>query len=127
MPGCDIADMPLTRHEREVAAGNPSDVHPPTDRPDAAPARPVRAPRKSVLHTASGHFGRFGNIAGAAPDHRRFDVTDAGIVVRPALETSGEINVFRYERLGVAITATVDLPDDGPRTWCMISRPAGGA
>lgn len=35
------------------------------------------------------------------------------------LETSNEGNVRFYERLGFTVTATVDLPGDGPRTWCM--------
>ncbi|MFD0903860.1 GNAT family N-acetyltransferase [Actinomadura sediminis] len=35
------------------------------------------------------------------------------------LETSSERNVKFYERLGFTTTAKVDLPDGGPRTWCM--------
>ncbi|RSN58267.1 MULTISPECIES: GNAT family N-acetyltransferase [Actinomadura] len=35
------------------------------------------------------------------------------------LETSSERNVAFYERLGFTTTAEVDLPDGGPRTWCM--------
>ncbi|KPC68843.1 puromycin N-acetyltransferase [Streptomyces sp. NRRL F-6602] len=42
------------------------------------------------------------------------------------LETSAERNVALYERLGFSVTATVDLPDGGPRTWAML-RPVGGA
>lgn len=39
------------------------------------------------------------------------------------LETSAAGNVRFYQRLGFAVTADVELPDGGPRTWCM-SRPA---
>ncbi|MFD1828814.1 GNAT family N-acetyltransferase [Streptomyces desertarenae] len=35
------------------------------------------------------------------------------------LETSSERNVAFYERLGFAVTAEVELPGGGPRTWCM--------
>ncbi|MDL4776879.1 GNAT family N-acetyltransferase [Actinomadura xylanilytica] len=35
------------------------------------------------------------------------------------LETSSERNVVFYERLGFKVTADVQLPDNGPRTWCM--------
>ncbi|MGW7412005.1 GNAT family N-acetyltransferase [Streptomyces sp. NPDC054863] len=35
------------------------------------------------------------------------------------LETSSEANVRFYERLGFKVTADVQLPGDGPRTWCM--------
>ncbi|MBO0915504.1 GNAT family N-acetyltransferase [Streptomyces sp. NBC_00257] len=35
------------------------------------------------------------------------------------LETSSEANVRFYERLGFKVTADVQLPDNGPRTWCM--------
>lgn len=41
------------------------------------------------------------------------------------LETSSERNVEFYERLGFTVTAEVDLPDGGPRTWCMRREPAG--
>ncbi|RDI50759.1 GNAT family N-acetyltransferase [Nocardia mexicana] len=40
------------------------------------------------------------------------------------LETSDETNVRFYERLGFTVTAEVDLPDNGPRTWAMLRRPA---
>ncbi|MEV0320877.1 GNAT family N-acetyltransferase [Streptomyces sp. NPDC050658] len=58
-----------------------------------------------------------------------------GAVIRPGLEaadraghpcfleTSAERNVAFYERLGFAVTADVRLPDDGPRTWCMLREP----
>ncbi|MHA6800613.1 GNAT family N-acetyltransferase [Bounagaea algeriensis] len=36
------------------------------------------------------------------------------------LETSTESNVAFYERLGFAVTAEVDVPDGGPRTWAML-------
>ncbi|MFD9883462.1 GNAT family N-acetyltransferase [Streptomyces alboflavus] len=39
------------------------------------------------------------------------------------LETSSERNVRFYERLGFTVTAEVELPDDGPRTWCMRRQP----
>lgn len=39
------------------------------------------------------------------------------------LETSDATNVALYERLGFEVTAEVDIPDGGPRTWAMI-RPA---
>ncbi|MFE0102873.1 GNAT family N-acetyltransferase [Streptomyces sp. NPDC059009] len=39
------------------------------------------------------------------------------------LETSSERNVHFYARLGFAVTADVDLPDGGPRTWCMRREP----
>lgn len=39
------------------------------------------------------------------------------------LETSTKSNVALYERLGFAVTAEVDVPDGGPRTWAML-RPA---
>ncbi|MFF4776010.1 GNAT family N-acetyltransferase [Microtetraspora fusca] len=39
------------------------------------------------------------------------------------LETSTEANVAFYRRLGFEVTAEVDLPDGGPRTWAMIRRP----
>ncbi|NSC24979.1 GNAT family N-acetyltransferase [Streptomyces albus subsp. chlorinus] len=41
------------------------------------------------------------------------------------LETSAERNVRFYERLGFTVTAEVDLPDGGPRTWAMLRRPGG--
>ncbi|MGA4837795.1 GNAT family N-acetyltransferase [Streptomyces sp. G45] len=41
------------------------------------------------------------------------------------LETSTERNVRFYERLGFAVTAEVELPDGGPRTWCMRREPRG--
>ncbi|MYY80274.1 MULTISPECIES: GNAT family N-acetyltransferase [unclassified Streptomyces] len=40
------------------------------------------------------------------------------------LETSTEQNVAFYERLGFTVTADVPLPGDGPRTWCMLRKPA---
>jgi GNAT superfamily N-acetyltransferase len=40
------------------------------------------------------------------------------------LETSSEANVRFYERLGFKVTADVQLPDNGPRTWCMRKDPA---
>jgi predicted N-acetyltransferase YhbS len=40
------------------------------------------------------------------------------------LETSSEANVRFYERLGFKVTADVQLPDSGPRTWCMRREPA---
>ncbi|MEU7565051.1 GNAT family N-acetyltransferase [Streptomyces fradiae] len=39
------------------------------------------------------------------------------------LETSSAANVRFYERLGFEVTADVQLPDDGPRTWCMRRNP----
>lgn len=39
------------------------------------------------------------------------------------LETSTEANVRFYRRLGFEVTAEVELPGDGPRTWTMIRRP----
>ncbi|MER7349789.1 GNAT family N-acetyltransferase [Streptomyces aurantiacus] len=46
---------------------------------------------------------------------------------RPAfLETSSERNVKFYENLGFAVTAEVELPDGGPRTWCMRREPTPG-
>ncbi|MFD9903368.1 GNAT family N-acetyltransferase [Streptomyces sp. NPDC059063] len=39
------------------------------------------------------------------------------------LETSSERNVRFYERVGFTVTAEVELPDDGPRTWCMRREP----
>ncbi|MFF9685474.1 GNAT family N-acetyltransferase [Streptomyces sp. NPDC014623] len=39
------------------------------------------------------------------------------------LETSSEANVLFYERLGFKVTAAVQLPDSGPRTWCMRRSP----
>ncbi|MGY1748688.1 GNAT family N-acetyltransferase [Modestobacter sp. SYSU DS0511] len=39
------------------------------------------------------------------------------------LETSAPRNVRFYERLGFTITAVVDLPDAGPRTWLMRRAP----
>jgi ribosomal protein S18 acetylase RimI-like enzyme len=39
------------------------------------------------------------------------------------LETSDPRNVPLYERHGFVVTAAVDLPDGGPRTWSML-RPA---
>ncbi|MDV5148170.1 GNAT family N-acetyltransferase [Streptomyces sp. SBC-4] len=39
------------------------------------------------------------------------------------LETSSEANVRFYERLGFEVTADVQLPDNGPRTWCMRRNP----
>ncbi|MFD6432281.1 GNAT family N-acetyltransferase [Streptomyces venezuelae] len=59
-----------------------------------------------------------------------------GAVIRPGLEaadraglpcfleTSTEQNVAFYERLGFTVTADVPLPDNGPRTWCMLRKPA---
>ncbi|MFJ2768701.1 GNAT family N-acetyltransferase [Streptomyces sp. NPDC087300] len=39
------------------------------------------------------------------------------------LETSTERNVAFYERLGFAVTAEINLPGNGPRTWCMLREP----
>ncbi|MGE9697833.1 GNAT family N-acetyltransferase [Streptomyces sp. CH6] len=39
------------------------------------------------------------------------------------LETSSEPNVRFYERLGFKVTADVQLPHNGPRTWCMRKDP----
>lgn len=39
------------------------------------------------------------------------------------LETSDQNNVQLYKRLGFDVTAEVDIPDGGPRTWAM-TRPA---
>ncbi|ATL31942.1 GNAT family N-acetyltransferase [Streptomyces formicae] len=39
------------------------------------------------------------------------------------LETSTERNVAFYRRLGFAVTAEITLPDNGPRTWCMLREP----
>lgn len=39
------------------------------------------------------------------------------------LETSTETNVALYRKLGFEVTATVDLPHNGPRTWAMRRRP----
>ncbi|MGW1740269.1 GNAT family N-acetyltransferase [Nocardia sp. NPDC001965] len=36
------------------------------------------------------------------------------------LETSTEANVRFYERLGFRVGAEVEIPDNGPRTWCML-------
>ncbi len=36
------------------------------------------------------------------------------------LETSTAANVRFYEHLGFHVTAEVDIPDGGPRTWCML-------
>ncbi len=38
------------------------------------------------------------------------------------LETSTTGNVRFYERLGFRVTAEVEIPHDGPRTWCMLRR-----
>lgn len=58
-----------------------------------------------------------------------------GAVIRPGLEaaeragvpayldTSDECNVRLYQRLGFEITAEIDIPDGGPRTWGMTRRP----
>jgi GNAT superfamily N-acetyltransferase len=43
---------------------------------------------------------------------------------RPAhLETSAPGNVRLYQRHGFVVTAVVDLPDGGPRTWSMLRQP----
>ncbi|SCF19700.1 Acetyltransferase (GNAT) family protein [Micromonospora viridifaciens] len=39
------------------------------------------------------------------------------------LATSSERNMAFYERLGFTVTADVQLPDNGPRTWCMRKDP----
>jgi ribosomal protein S18 acetylase RimI-like enzyme len=39
------------------------------------------------------------------------------------LETSADGNVRFYQRHGFEVTAAVDMPDGGPRTWCMRRRP----
>ncbi|WP_030571183.1 GNAT family N-acetyltransferase [Streptomyces aureocirculatus] len=41
------------------------------------------------------------------------------------LETSSERNVSFYERLGFVVTADIELPDGGPRTWCMLRAAPG--
>lgn len=38
------------------------------------------------------------------------------------LETSDAGNVEFYRRLGFTVTADLELPDGGPRTWCMSRR-----
>ncbi|MFE4512954.1 GNAT family N-acetyltransferase [Kitasatospora sp. NPDC056783] len=40
------------------------------------------------------------------------------------LETSREANVRFYRRLGFRVTAEVQLPDGGPRAWCMRRDPS---
>ncbi len=39
------------------------------------------------------------------------------------LETSADGNVRFYQRHGFEVTAAVDMPDGGPRTWCMRRMP----
>ncbi|MCH8685740.1 GNAT family N-acetyltransferase [Pedomonas mirosovicensis] len=39
------------------------------------------------------------------------------------LETASLRNVAFYERLGFRVLAEVQLPANGPRTWCMMRRP----
>ncbi|WP_130799261.1 GNAT family N-acetyltransferase [Streptomyces otsuchiensis] len=39
------------------------------------------------------------------------------------LETSAERNVRFYRRLGFEVTAEVELPGGGPKTWCMLRTP----
>ncbi|GAA1392389.1 hypothetical protein GCM10009613_36940 [Pseudonocardia kongjuensis] len=39
------------------------------------------------------------------------------------LETSSPVNVDIYRRLGFAVTAELDLPHGGPRTWAMVRPP----
>jgi hypothetical protein len=54
-------------------------------------------------------------------------LTRIGMVIQEAeragypafLESSSEANVRFYERLGFKVTADVQLPLNGPRTWCM--------
>ncbi|MFF0740765.1 GNAT family N-acetyltransferase [Streptomyces sp. NPDC004111] len=44
----------------------------------------------------------------------------ASLAGHPAfLETSSERNVAFYEGLGFRVTADIELPDGGPRTWCL--------
>ena len=42
------------------------------------------------------------------------------------LETSAQRNVRFYQRLGFTVTAVVDLPGGGPRTWLMHRQPGAG-
>jgi GNAT superfamily N-acetyltransferase len=70
---------------------------------------------------------------GVQPEHQGRGLGSA--VIRPGIEaarqagfpawlgTSSERNLRLYQRLGFRVTAEVDLPNGGPRTWCMILRP----
>lgn len=71
---------------------------------------------------------------GVHPDHQGGGLGRA--VIRPGLEaadaagtpayleTSLERNVAFYRRLGFDVTAEVELPGEGPRTWAMVREPA---
>ncbi|WDV56690.1 GNAT family N-acetyltransferase [Streptomyces coeruleorubidus] len=77
--------------------------------------------------------GRFLETVAAAPEAQGKGLGNAVLVpgIQEAeragcpvfLETSSDANVRFYERLGFKVTADVQLPDNGPRTWCMRRNP----
>ncbi|MBF6360031.1 GNAT family N-acetyltransferase [Nocardia farcinica] len=76
----------------------------------------------------------FLGTVGVDPDHQGRGLGRAvlapGIAAADAagvpafLETTGEGNRRFYERLGFRVTATVEIPDDGPTTLAMLREPA---
>ncbi|WP_067177920.1 GNAT family N-acetyltransferase [Microtetraspora niveoalba] len=81
------------------------------------PAEPVW-----FLGTVGVDPGHQGQGLGRAVIEPGLDAADeAGVAA--FLETSTEANVRLYRRLGFEVTAEVDLPGNGPRTWAMIRRP----
>lgn len=86
-----------------------------------APFRPTEP--AWFLATVGVRPGRQGRGLGAAVIAPGLDEADrAGQAA--FLETSLPANVRLYQRLGFEITAELELPHDGPRTWAMTRRAA---
>ncbi|MGY1636939.1 GNAT family N-acetyltransferase [Geodermatophilus sp. SYSU D00742] len=71
------------------------------------------------IGVARARQGRGLGAAALEPGLSRAD--RAGLPVH--LETSAQRNVRFYQRLGFTVTAAVDMPDGGPRTWLMRRQP----
>ncbi|APU16700.1 MULTISPECIES: GNAT family N-acetyltransferase [Actinoalloteichus] len=87
-----------------------------------APHRPTEP--VWFLGTVGVHPDRQGRGLGRAVLRPGIDAAEAAGVTA-FLETSTERNVAFYQQLGFVVTADVELPDGGPRTWCMTRRPTG--
>ncbi len=85
-----------------------------------APHRPTTAHvTLASIGVSPGHQGRGVGTATLAAGLRAADRENATAY----LETSTAANRRFYGRHGFVVTATVDVPDGGPRTWCMRRSP----
>jgi GNAT superfamily N-acetyltransferase len=86
-----------------------------------APHRPTTA--HMTLATIGVRRDLHGRGIGTATLRPGLRAADAGGMIT-YLETSTDRNVRLYSCHGFVVTAAVDLPDGGPRTWCMRRDPA---